>query len=98
MNILYEFDMKGDRTRKKHGFRPGHTPLYRKQASSEDLVEQSTGYIRLPRDLHEIVSNPGPGVDPTTNATGSGSSCRLLRPRGSQQSELELASENKIER
>ena len=90
--------MKGDKARKRCGFQRGHTPYYRKCVNAEPLVEESTCYVRLPRDQHEIVCKPGPGVDPTVDVTGLGGRFRLLRPRGAQQSELELASESRTER
>jgi hypothetical protein len=92
--------MKGDRKRKRNGFKTGHTDYYTKEASEDiqESVEKSVCYLRLPKDQHELVSEAGPGVEVITSLDQGAKDYRLLRPRGSRQSELEVASERTNER
>ena len=89
--------MKGQRRRKKGGFKTGHKHSYVKEGS-EKSVEKSVCYLRLPKDQHELVCTAGPGVEAIATLGQGVRDYRLLRPRGSRQSELEVAYESKNER
>jgi hypothetical protein len=81
--------MKGDKKRRKHGFKVGHDIHYKKTGHCNEAEVKK--YLRLSKQEYDLVSKRGPGVDAAS--VGQGGNYRLLRPKVCQRSELELASE-----
>lgn len=82
--------MKGKKTRKRHGYKVGHTFYHRNTAQNNKI--EPLKYIRLTKQEYEIVTSLGPGVE--GSSIEQGGRLRMLRPRVSHQSELQAASEN----
>lgn len=88
--------MKGKQSRRKHGFKAGHAPHY--TGGGRLCEKEGNTYLRVSKEMYGLVSSKGPGVEAETNTVGETPNIRLLRPRVSQQSELETASEGVDER
>lgn len=80
--------MRGKRNRKKQGFKVGNK-LHLKNTVKKcpAISTNKVHYVRVTKEQHTLVCEEGPGVDPATS--GGGTRYCLLRPRRSQQSELE---------
>jgi len=95
--------MKGDTKRSKTTFKTGHIPasLTHRSKLNTDHITQTIqhqlfpeeGYQRLPLDLHDLVSQPGPGIQMEGVRTQAG--VCLLRPNPPSLTAVQKAAEKK---